>query len=80
MSYRADRVLAEAMSLAEAIAENPPLAVRAARDVFRRARDLTEAESLALESRLLDELAETEDAIEGPRAFLEKRKPVFKGR
>ena len=73
-------VLATAMALANAIAANPPLAVKAARHVLRKSRDQTEAASLTLEAELLEALAITEDAIEGPRAFLEKRTPVFKGR
>ena len=76
----ADKVLSTAMELASAIAVNPPLAVRAARHVLRRSQDISELDSLALEAQLLNDLAQTEDAIEGPRAFLEKRKPIFKGR
>lgn len=37
-------------------------------------------EGLALESELFGKLASTEDKEEGIRAFLEKRKPVFKDR
>jgi enoyl-CoA hydratase len=76
----ADEVLPSAIELANAVAANPPLAVRAARDVLRQSRDLTEREALALEAQYLVDLAKTEDAIEGPRAFLEKRPPVFTGR
>jgi enoyl-CoA hydratase len=76
----ADAVLNTALELAYAVAANPPLAVRAARHVLRKSRDLSEDQSLALEAKLLEDLAQTEDAIEGPRAFLEKRPPVFKGR
>mgnify|MGYP001161382098 CR=1 FL=1 len=75
-----ENVLDTAMEFATAIAANPPLAVRAARHVLRRSRDISEEQSLALEAKLLDDLAQTEDAIEGPRAFLEKRPAVFKGR
>ncbi len=75
-----EQVLDTAMTLAQEVAANPPLAVQAARHILRRSRDISEEESLALEAKLLDKLARTEDAIEGPRAFMEKRPAVFKGR
>lgn len=76
----ADEVLATALELAGAIAANAPLAVRAARAVIRAAGDLTESAALDLERRHSDTLARTADAVEGPRAFLEKRPPRFEGR
>jgi enoyl-CoA hydratase len=76
----AGKVEAVALELGATIAANAPLAVKAARKVMRRAADLSEAEALALESTEMNMLAGTEDAREGPRAFMEKRPPVFKGR
>ena len=76
----ADEVLDTALELASAIAGNAPLAVRAARRVLRAAPDLTDAAALQLESHLAAELAATDDAKEGPTAFVEKRSPVFRGR
>jgi enoyl-CoA hydratase len=75
----ADVVLATATELARTIAANAPLAIAAARDLLRTSFDQTEAEALEDEARLSERLAKTADAIEGPRAFLEKRPPVFKG-
>ena len=72
-------VLPTALQLAGAIANNAPLAARAARAVLRQSSDLSEADALALESAESAKLAATEDAKEGPRAFLEKRTPVFRG-
>jgi enoyl-CoA hydratase len=76
----AEETLQTAMVLARTIAANAPLAVKAARDVLRRSHDLSEEEALALEADYGESLRKTEDAIEGPRSFLEKRAPVFKGR
>ncbi|MDP6831368.1 MAG: enoyl-CoA hydratase-related protein [Alphaproteobacteria bacterium] len=76
----AEKVEEIALELAATIAANAPLAVQAARKVMRQAADLSEAEALALESAESKVLAGTEDAQEGPRAFMEKRPPVFKGR
>ena len=72
--------LGMAMEMAPTIAGNAPLAVRAARTVLRESRDLTEAQALALETSQSERLRNTEDAAEGPRAFLEKRTPIFVGR
>ena len=76
----AEQVLDVSMELATTMAGNAPLAVRAAREVLRASVDLTEAEALDLERARSDELARTADAVEGPRAFLEKRPPRFEGR
>jgi enoyl-CoA hydratase len=73
-------VLSAAVDLASTIAANAPLAAKAARTVIRMSNDLTDAEALALETELGAELLDTEDATEGPLAFMEKRTPVFKGR
>ncbi len=76
----ADDVLDVALDLARRVASNAPLAVQAARHVIRRSGDLTDQEALDLEAERSAALAGTEDAREGPRAFLEKRRPVFRGR
>jgi enoyl-CoA hydratase len=73
-------VLDTAVELARTIAGNAPLAARAARQVLRRSADLTDAEALALEAALSADLSATADAVEGPRAFVEKRPPRFEGR
>lgn len=70
----------EAMALALAIAGNAPLAVRAAKTVVWRGLDLPLEEGLRLEQLLAEPVRQSEDAQEGPRAFLEKRRPVFQGR
>ncbi len=70
----------EAMALAERIAANPPLAVRATKELAIRGLDLTFEQGVRLQETLSNICRQTEDAKEGPRAFAEKRKPDFKGR
>jgi E-phenylitaconyl-CoA hydratase len=69
-----------AVELASTIAENGPLAVRAAKAAVWRGLDAPLEEGLRLEQLLAEPVRQSEDAQEGPRAFLEKRKPEFKGR
>lgn len=57
-----------------------PLALRAAKQAIIQGLDMPLRDGLALESRLFDELLQTEDAREGPRAFAEKRTPNFQAR
>ncbi|MGD0624163.1 MAG: enoyl-CoA hydratase-related protein [Thermodesulfobacteriota bacterium] len=73
-------VMPTAMKMAEAILQNGPLAVRAAKEAIIRGLSMTLEEGLRLESVLQSYLLVTEDAIEGPRAFAEKRKPQYKAR
>jgi len=69
-----------AMELAEKIAANGPIAVQAIRKSARECQGRTEEEAMKMESRFAAPVFRTEDAREGPRAFMEKRKPVYKGR
>jgi enoyl-CoA hydratase len=74
----ADALLDEALALAEVICRNGPIAVRTAKEIAVRALDLEHG--FALESCLVPGVLATEDAKEGPRAFMEKRAPRFEGR
>lgn len=76
----APEVMPTALKMAEAILQNGPLAVRAAKEAIIRGLSLPLEEGLRLESVLQSYLLKTEDAIEGPKAFAEKRKPNFKAR
>jgi len=69
-----------AKELARQICENGPLSIRAAKEAMITGIEKPLTEALMLEKGLIDNLLKTEDAQEGPKAFMEKRKPVFKGK
>jgi len=75
-----DQLMAEAEAMANKILENGPLAVRAVKELAYRGIEVSLAEGLNLEKEVGARLSKTEDSMEGPRAFAEKRKPVWKGR
>lgn len=75
-----DKLLSEAESLAQEIAQLAPLAIRSCLEAVTRGVDMQMEKALDLEAQLFARLFVTDDMREGTRAFLEKRKPVFKGR
>ena len=75
-----DRTVARAVELAVEIAAKPPLAVRLAKQAILQATEAALASGLAVERNAFALLFATEDRREGIAAFLEKRKPDFKGR
>jgi enoyl-CoA hydratase len=74
----ADRLLDEAIALAERIGENSPAAVRASRQLVREAAELTEEQGWKRTIELMMPVFESGDAIEGATAFAEKRSPVWR--
>ncbi|MBW2058657.1 MAG: enoyl-CoA hydratase/isomerase family protein [Deltaproteobacteria bacterium] len=70
----------EAMEMAEGIAGKPPLAVRAAKEAIHQGLSMALDQGLEIEIDRWSYLCGTEDQKEGAAAFIEKRKPVFKGR
>ena len=74
------RVMDAAMELASKIIKRGPLGVAAAKKVLNRTRDLPLSDGLELESDFWANLTATEDMKEGARAFIEKRKPEYKGK
>jgi enoyl-CoA hydratase len=73
-------LLAAAFAYADAIAANAPLAVRATRSGVRELLALPLDEAYRRQEELGRPLRKTEDAREAQRSFVEKRKPVWKGR
>jgi enoyl-CoA hydratase len=69
-----------AQALAQELAQKAPVAVRAILEAVHRGQQMPFAEAQAYEATLFGLVATTEDMREGTRAFLEKRKPTFKGR
>jgi enoyl-CoA hydratase/carnithine racemase len=70
----------EALALAERINENGPLAVRAVKEAVYKGIQMPLNEAFRFETLLIGELRQSEDAWEGPRAFAEKRSPIYKGK
>jgi enoyl-CoA hydratase/carnithine racemase len=74
----ADRVVPEAIALAERIGENSPIAVRNSRQLVREAAELSEEQGWARTFELMMPVFESGDSIEGATAFAEKRLPVWR--
>ena len=76
----ADKLLAEAIAVAERIADlSVPIAMMVKESV-NRAFETTLAEGVRFERRLFHSTFATEDQKEGMAAFVEKRKPTFRNR
>jgi enoyl-CoA hydratase/carnithine racemase len=74
-----DKLMDEAMAAAQAIAALSPNAVMLTKEMVNAAFETPLAQGIKLERRLFHSLFAFEDQKEGMAAFLEKRKPVFKG-
>ncbi|NWK95965.1 enoyl-CoA hydratase [Sphingobium lactosutens] len=74
------KLLEEARAIAARIAANAPLAVVAVKKLATVGRELPLAAGLELEQQTFGILRNSEDRIEGRKAFAEKRKPAFQGR
>jgi enoyl-CoA hydratase/carnithine racemase len=75
-----DALMATALEYAHKLCQNPPLAVRAIKELAVRSLSMHPSDGLRLEAAVARTLASTEDAREGRSAFAEKRKPNFRGR
>jgi enoyl-CoA hydratase/carnithine racemase len=76
----ADRLRDEALALATTIVENAPLAVRASKRIMKQAGELSESEGWKLNNASVGAIFGSADAMEGPTAFAEKRKPTWTGK
>jgi enoyl-CoA hydratase/carnithine racemase len=76
----ADRWLEEALELARSVARRAPLAARLGKQAVLAADEMPLSAGLEHERRLFELAMATEDRREGTRAFLEKRRPEFRGR
>ncbi|MDE1544073.1 crotonase/enoyl-CoA hydratase family protein [Dechloromonas agitata] len=72
--------LETALRVAQGIAENAPIAVRASKHIVRGSIDWPEDVAWAEQASLIDGVRRSEDATEGASAFAEKRAPHWKGR
>lgn len=75
-----DQYLAEALKLAEEISGRAPVAVRVAKRIINQAYEHTLADGLLAEKQEFYNLFSTQDQKEGMAAFIEKRKPEWKGK
>ncbi len=80
LNYVTDDIMGKAMEIAEKIAANGPLAVKAIRRSVKECLGKPEREALKIEGEISGPIFQTEDAKEGPRAFMEKRAPEYHGR
>jgi len=75
-----EQTIEKAQSLAAIIAKKPPIAARLAKESVLKASDGLLQEGLAFERKAFALLFATQDKAEGVDAFMNKRKPTFKGR
>ena len=75
-----EHFFSEALSIAQEMAKKGPIALRFAKESVLKAHESALSEGLEYERKLFYALFATEDQKEGMRAFMEKRKPNFKGK
>lgn len=78
-----EEVMEKAIEVASKIANNAPVAVRASKDIFYKGLDVSLDHPQAaweINDQYVAVVMNSEDSLEGPRAFAEKRQPVWKGK
>ena len=68
------------LEVAQQLAKLPPLTLRGVKEAVVRGLSMSIPDAIQFSFALESILYTTEDAVEGPKAFAEKREPVFKGR
>ena len=79
VNFVADDALAEARKIAQRLLKNGPVAMALAKEAVYRGFDVPLPEALEIEADLFGLVSRTKDFKEGLDAFLNKRKPDFKG-
>jgi E-phenylitaconyl-CoA hydratase len=74
------QLMPTALEIAGKIASNAPLSVRAIKRLVKRGMDMPLSHAIEAERYVFGLLYQSEDRIEGRKAFAEKRKPQYKGR
>jgi len=74
------QTLQAATELARTVAANGPLAVKTSKQIVQQSQDWSQADTFAKQAPLLEAVLRSADAIEGAKAFAEKRAPVWKGK
>lgn len=74
------QLLSEVQKVIDTLLDNAPLALQAIKRVALESSGVSLQEGFRIENRELAQVLATEDAKEGPLAFVEKRKPKFIGR
>ena len=75
-----EQLLPRSLELARRIAANAPLTVRACRALVYASTESGRTEALRAGDRLFEPVYLSADAQEGPRAFAEKRPPIWQGK
>lgn len=75
-----EQLMEEALKMARNIASKSPMAIRLAKKAYTVCDNMPQRDGYRFEQDITVQLSFTEDAKEAQRAFVEKRKPVFKGR
>jgi enoyl-CoA hydratase/carnithine racemase len=75
-----ENLVARAQEIAATVNRNAPLAVRGTRLAIRRGLDLPMYEAEVLAETMRERVVRTDDAKEGPQAFMEKRDPQWRAR
>ena len=71
--------LQSAVEYLQVIEKNGPLAVARAKEVMNAGNDLSNKDGLKMEATVFGVISKSHDKAEGTKAFVEKRKPEFKG-